>query len=130
MLQTFYDLEKAFDSVEYCVILKHLFSRGFNGKCWRLVHSYYDGPTCHVKCNNSLSQEFVIKRGVRQGSVLSPSPLLLLMDGLLDKLTETNAGLTLGNIYAGSMAHTEPSLHMVASVPSRVTLILCQPENC
>ena len=105
VLQTFYDLEKAFDSVECCVLLKHLFSRGINGKCWRLVRSYYDGPTCHMKCKNSLSQEFVIERGVRQGSFLSLSLFLLLMDGLLNKLSKANAGLTLGNIYAGSMAH-------------------------
>ena len=36
VLQTFYDLEKAFDSVEYCILLKHLFSRGIHGKCWRI----------------------------------------------------------------------------------------------
>ena len=44
-----------------------------------IVRCYYDGPTCHAKCENSLSQEFVIKLGVRQGSVLSPSLFLWLM---------------------------------------------------
>ena len=33
VLQTFYDLEKTFVSVEYYVLLKHLFSRGIDGKC-------------------------------------------------------------------------------------------------
>ena len=33
VFQTFYDLEKTFDSVEYYVLLKHLFSRGIDGKC-------------------------------------------------------------------------------------------------
>ena len=31
VFQIFYDLEKAFDSVEYCILLKHLYSRGING---------------------------------------------------------------------------------------------------
>ena len=90
------------------------------------ARSYYDGPTCHMKCKNSLSQEFVIERGVRQGSVLSPSLFLLLMDGLLDKLTEANAGLTLGNIYAGSMAHADDvrSLTCEPSSSERQTMVI------
>ena len=31
VFQTFFDLEKAFDSVEYCIILKHLYSKGIHG---------------------------------------------------------------------------------------------------
>ena len=37
VFQTFYDLEKTFDSVEYYVLLKHLFLRGIDGKCWWLI---------------------------------------------------------------------------------------------
>ena len=33
----FFDLEKAFDSVEYDVLLEHLFRIGVNGKFWRLM---------------------------------------------------------------------------------------------
>ena len=32
-----YDLEKAFDSIEYVHLLKHLFQLGVNGKTWRLI---------------------------------------------------------------------------------------------
>ena len=72
VLQTFYGLEKC---------------------------SYYDNPTCQVKINNGLSQKFVIEHGVRQGSILSPSMFLLLIDSLLHKLADSNAGITLENIY-------------------------------
>ena len=34
-----YDIQKAFDSVEYCVLLERMFSIGVNGKMWRLWHS-------------------------------------------------------------------------------------------
>jgi hypothetical protein len=49
VFQTFYDLEKAFDSVEYCIVLKHLYSGGTHGKCWRIVQSFYDRPKGHMK---------------------------------------------------------------------------------
>ena len=86
--QTFYDLEKAFDSVEYCILLKHLYSKGICGKCWRVIQSFYARPKGHVKVNGYLSPGFVIERGVRQGSVLSPTLFLILIDSLLEKLRE------------------------------------------
>ena len=75
LFQTFYDLEKAVDSVEYCILLKHLYSSGIHGKCWRIIQSFYDRPKGHVKVNGCLSPGFLIDRGVRQGSVLSPYPV-------------------------------------------------------
>ena len=47
--QLFYDLEKAFDSVEYCVLLDHLYKAGISGKSWRIIKSVYDRPTCRVR---------------------------------------------------------------------------------
>ena len=32
-----YDLQKAFDTVEYSVLLKRLFEIGVNGRLWRLL---------------------------------------------------------------------------------------------
>ena len=72
-----FDLEKAFDTVEYGVLLQHLFDAGIDGKCWRLVKSWYTMMTSSVRINGHLSDPFVVERGVRQGSVLS----VLLSDG-------------------------------------------------
>ena len=36
-----YDLEKAFDTIEHATLLTHLYKRGVNGKCWRLIKSWY-----------------------------------------------------------------------------------------
>ena len=54
VFQTFYDLEKAFDSIEYYILLKHLYSKGIHGKCWRMIQSFYDRPRGHVKVNDCL----------------------------------------------------------------------------
>lgn len=34
-----YDLEKAFDSIEHCILLQSLFEAGVNGKAWRLFRT-------------------------------------------------------------------------------------------
>ena len=67
--QCFYDLEKAFDSVEHCVLLDHLYRSGINGKCWRLITS---SPSGQVRVGEHLSNAFNLHRGVRQGSSLVP----------------------------------------------------------
>ena len=41
-----------------------------------------------MKVNGCLSPGFVIERGVRQGSVLSPALFPVLIDSLLEKLRE------------------------------------------
>ena len=76
---------KAFDSVEYCVLLERLFSVGANGRMWRLLCSWYDNVRCRVCVNGNLSSDFIVQRGVRQGSVLSPIRFLLVMNPLFDQ---------------------------------------------
>ena len=48
-----YDIEKAFDSVEFPILLQHIFSIGINGKSWRIIKAWYQIPTSRVKHENS-----------------------------------------------------------------------------
>ena len=62
-----YDLQNAFDSVEYAVLLDRLFEVGVNGKMWRLLSGWYTGATCHVRLEERLSRSNCLGRGVKQG---------------------------------------------------------------
>ena len=95
----FFDLEKAFDSVEYSTLLSHIFKLGINGKCWRLIKDWYYDTSSVVKVNNKCSDSFPVKRGVKQGSVLSPTLFIAVMDFLLSFLESSgHAGVN----HAGS----------------------------
>ena len=59
-----YDLSKAFDSVEYPVLLKRLFDVGINGKLWRLLKDWYKGAACVVRSNGRLSERCQARFGV------------------------------------------------------------------
>ena len=59
-----HDLQKAFDSVEYAVLLEKLFDAGVNGKMWRLLKNWYESCSCQVKLDGRLSNSFSIVRGV------------------------------------------------------------------
>ena len=102
-----YDVEKAFDSLEVPILLTNIFNVGVNGKCWRLIKSWYDRPTCCVKHDSLLSEPFVVGRGIKQGSVLSPSLFLVVMDILLRDLSQKSLGLSVHNLYVGSGGHAD-----------------------
>ena len=44
-----FDLQKAFDSIEYPVLLSHLYKVGINGKLRRILRSWYTGMKCRVR---------------------------------------------------------------------------------
>jgi exonuclease III len=113
----FFDMEKAFDSVEFSVLLNRLFDLGINGKCWRIIKSWYTSAFSRVRLENSLSEPFPLTRGVKQGSVLSPLLFLIVMDPLLHDLRYNGAGLSVCGSFVGGSAHADdvrtiaPSTH-------------------
>ena len=102
-----YDLEKAFDSVEFPTLLSHLFKYGINGKCRELIKSWYTNPESVVSHAGTLSCPFRINRGVRQGSVLSPTLFVIVMDSLLCRLSTSELGLSINGLTIGSAAHAD-----------------------
>ena len=116
----FYDLQKAFDSIQYSVLLKRLYEAGIDGRAWRLIRSWYMSPKCMVRVNGSLSSVFNLERGVLQGSVLSPALFLLIMDPLLKSLQSKGLGPSVCGTYAGAFIHADDIIRTISS--SRATL--------
>ena len=102
-----YDLQKAFHSVEYPVLLKKPFDAGVHGKLWRLLKNWYEGGSCRVKLDDRLSGRFFVESGVKQGSVLSPALFLLDMDPLLRQLQASGVGLSVNNFDGGGFLHAD-----------------------
>ena len=57
--------------------------------------------------NGRLSQTICLERGVLQGSILSPTLFLMVMDPLLRKLEQCSLGPCLGDLYCGAYAHAD-----------------------
>ena len=123
-----YDLEKAFDSIEYPVLFNRLFEVGVNGKTWRVLKSWYEGAVGQVRLDEALSGEFEVKRGVKQDSVLSPTLFLLIMNPLLQQLETSGLGLTINSFYAGGFAHADDIRTLATTVETleaQVGLVRC-----
>ncbi len=119
-----YDVEKAFDFLEFPVLMANLFNTGVNGKCWRLIRSWYDHPSSRFKHAGMLSESFVVERGVKQGSVLSPTPFLVVMDLLLKEMSQEKVGLSVNGLHVGSGGHTDVIRNAAASKASLDTQAL------
>ena len=113
-----YDLQKAFDSVEIPVLLHRLFEAGINSKTWRLLQDWYTNCNSHVRVGYYNSSSFYLQRSVRQGSVLSPSLFLLVVDPLLRQLQSHSLGISVNNTYAGGYLHADDIRTLANSLSS------------
>ena len=80
----FVDMEKAFDRVPRKVMEWATRKKGLSEVMARAVMSLYDGAKTGVRAGFAYPEEFEVKVGVHQGSVLSP----LLFAIVVDVITE------------------------------------------
>ena len=69
----FIDYKKAFDRVYHAKLLETLKKLEIDGKDLNLIMNLYWQQTASIKTDEGQSSSFNIKRGVRQGCVLSPN---------------------------------------------------------
>ncbi|KAL4096625.1 hypothetical protein QTP88_021544 [Uroleucon formosanum] len=68
----FIDFEKAFDKVRHEKLIEVLRKIGIDGKYLQFMTNLYWHQQAKIRINNTLSNDFRIRRGVRQGCILSP----------------------------------------------------------
>ena len=78
----FVDLEKAFDRVPRKVIWWALRKLGVDEWIVRLVQGMYSNARSSVCVGEGYSEEFEVKVGVHQGSVLSPLLFIIVLEAL------------------------------------------------
>ena len=74
-----------------------------------------------MKYNNIISAPFLISRSVKQGSVLSPSLFLVIMNSLLQKMRQLNCGDSLHGIFVGSAVHADDVRSIAPNIDSIVS---------
>ena len=97
----FVDLEKAFDRVPREVVWWSLRRLGVEEWIVNVIKAMYEGATTAVKLKDGESEEFEVKVGVHQGSVLSPLLFIIVLEALSKEFRE---GLPWELLYADDLA--------------------------
>ena len=69
----FVDLTRAFDMVNYWKLFNKLLDDGVNDAIVALLAYWYSNQEICVRWNSSLSSNFCVSNGTRQGGILSPN---------------------------------------------------------
>ena len=107
LYMAFVDLEKAFDQVTRKVIWWALRKLGADEWIVGLVQGMYSNARSHVCVGEGYSEEFKVKVGVHQGSVLSPMLFIIVLEGLS---REFRCGVPWEDLYADDLVIIAESL--------------------
>ena len=107
LYMAFVDLEKAFDRVPRKVIWWALRKLGVDEWIVHLVQGMYSNARSRVPVGEGFSEEFEVKVGVHQGSVLSPLLFIIVLEALS---REFRCGVPWEDLYADDLVIIAESL--------------------
>ena len=110
----FIDYEKAFDRVNHEKMIKCLNDIGINGKDLKLIVNLYWTQRASIRLEKSLSDEIRIKRGVRQGCVLSPCLFNLYTETIFRHI-EDSKGVTIGGTQINNLRYADDTVLLADS---------------
>ncbi|KAI5746408.1 hypothetical protein M8J77_003278 [Diaphorina citri] len=111
----FIDWEKAFDRVDWNILLRVLKEIHLNWKDRRLIRELYKGQKVIVRIENEETEEITIGRGVRQGCCMSPSPFNLYAEKLLEEALRDTPGIQVGEENVKNLKYADDQAVLATS---------------
>lgn len=115
-----FNAEKAFDSIRWLFLYKVMDKLAFHSDFIKVIQSLYSKPTAWIKVNGDLTDLFMLERGSRQGSPISPLLFAIFIEPLGQLLRQSTQfkGITVEGIE-----------HKVAMFANDVLVYLEEPEK-
>ncbi|KAI5738445.1 hypothetical protein M8J77_007179 [Diaphorina citri] len=103
----FVDWEKAFDRVNWNVLLKVLKDIDLSWKDRRLIRELYKGQKVVVRVEEEETEEIIIGRGVRQGCCMSPALFNMYAEKLMEEALGESPGVKVGEERVKSIKYAD-----------------------
>ena len=120
----FVDYEKAFDKVKHEEMLKLLRDINIDGKDLRLIQNLYWKQRAAVRVGDELSEWQEIRRGVRQGCVLSPDLFNIYSEMIMRELEDLE-GIKIGGKNITNVRYADDTALIADSESKLQSLVDC-----
>ena len=114
--------EGAFDHIPHSVIFGKLDGM-MPDHMWRLLYRWYDSMYVTVRLNGSLGRRLDVRRGVRQGSIISPWIFNCFYRDMVKTINDMECGLIIGNNRYNVICYADDLLLTSATSTGLQTLI-------
>lgn len=110
------DFEKAFDKVKHDKLHQLLISKGIDSDDARIIINLYWGQMASAKVENQFTEEMEIRRGVRQGCILSPLLFNLYSEEIFtETLEEETAGIVINGEVVNNMRYADDTVLLASN---------------
>ena len=110
------DARKAFDRVNHVKLFNILINKGLPGRLVKIIIDWYGKTFSVVRWNECFSESCIVKSGIRQGGILSPTFFNIYRDVLLNALKSSEYGCHLGRTFVGCIAYADDLILLSASL--------------
>ena len=100
------DAEKCFDSIWHQGLFYKLNSK-LPDSHWIFLYKWYKSSKAQVYWNREQSKSFIISKGMRQGSILSPHLVSIFINDLLINLRSKDCGVKIQNLKVNTLAYAD-----------------------
>ena len=118
----FIDYTKAFDTINHEKIIHHLERLNIDGKDLRIIKNLYWEQTANVRYESELGEPVKIRRGVRQGCVLSPDLFSLYSEYIMRSI-QGQPGINVGGSIINNLRYADDTV-LIATNEEELQAIL------
>ena len=112
----FVDYEKAFDSIETWAVLESLQRCQIDSRYIEVLRSLYNAATITVQIQNHQTKPIQLRRGVRQGDVISPKLFTAALEDVFKTLDWSLQGINVNGEYISHLRFADDVVIMATSL--------------
>jgi hypothetical protein len=129
----FLDVRKAYPTVLRADLMEKLHSKlskafGGNVNCrchlWSVIDKLYEGCSSRIVIQDSISDEYTVNHGLREGSVLSPILYAIFIDGIIDEMRAC-IGVKVGSFNYKALLYVDDIILISESAEDLQTMLDC-----